>query len=98
MCKMIDDVRDQCIDFNVNVRCEVYDGQFLSLVHFSSTGYPLTRIAFLQRYYKELQTWNKQWCIEFLLADANANRTHLDYTVTPGLLRIWIKDNEKLNK
>ena len=59
MCKMISDVRDQCMDFNVNIRCKVYDGQFLSLVRFSSTGYPLTRLAFLQKYYKELQTWAK---------------------------------------
>ena len=96
MHKMISDVRDQCMDFNVNVRCEVYGGQFLSLVHFSSTGYPLTRLAFLQKYYKELQTWSKDQCVDYLMGDTFVNRTHLDYTVTEWLITIWMNDNEKL--
>ena len=96
MHKMISDVRGQCMDFNVNIRCEVYDEQFLSLVHFSSIGYPLTRLAFLQKYYKGLQTWSKDQCVNYLMADTFANRIHLDYTVTEWLITIWMNDNEKL--
>ena len=106
MCKLINDVRDQCLDFQINVRCEVYDGQFLNLVCFTSTGQPLTHLAFLQRYYKELQGWSKAQCINFLLVDNQRQdenghivmRPRLDYTVSQHVLQIWKRDNERLFK
>ena len=42
MRQLVHDVRDKCQQFNVNVRCEVYDGQFLNLVRFTEDGTPLT--------------------------------------------------------
>ena len=95
MHKMINDVRDQCMDFNVSIRCKVYDGQFLNLVHFSSSGYPLTSLVFLQKYYQQFQTWSKDQCVDYLMADTFANRTHLGYIVTEWLFTIWVNDNEK---
>ena len=42
MREMVNDVRDKCMAYNVNVRCEVYDGQCLNLVRYSEDGTPLT--------------------------------------------------------
>ena len=42
MREMVNDVHDKCMAYNVNVHCEVYDGQFLNLVHYSEDGTPLT--------------------------------------------------------
>ena len=52
---LINDVRDNCKVTNVSIRSEVYDGQFLNLVHYSADGSPLTCLTFLQEYYKEVK-------------------------------------------
>ena len=56
---MVKDVRDECVSHHVNVHCEIYDGQFLSLVRFSEDGTPLTRLAFFQQYFREVKKWSK---------------------------------------
>ena len=59
MRRLIGDVRDSCKATNVKVRCETYDGQFLNLVHYTADGSPLTRLSFIQEYYKEVKKWSK---------------------------------------
>jgi len=55
MRRMVDDVRDECLSHYINVRCEIYDGQFLNLVQYTADGTPLTRLAFFQQYFKEVK-------------------------------------------
>ena len=54
MHSMIEDVQDSCLENKVKIRCEVYDGQFLNLVRYAEDGTPLTRLAFFQQFFKEL--------------------------------------------
>ena len=42
MREMVNDVPDKCMAYDVNVCCEVYNGQFLNLVHYSEDSTPLT--------------------------------------------------------
>ena len=52
MRNMIDDVSNKCVEYNVKVRCECYDGQFLQLVRYSEVGKPLTRLTIMQEFFK----------------------------------------------
>ena len=66
MRSMIEDMRDSCLENHVNIRCEVYDGQFLNLVRYAEDGTPLTRLAFFQQFFKEFKKWSKVQCINYL--------------------------------
>ena len=89
MREMVNDVHDKCMAYNVNVRCEVYDGQFLNLVRYSEDGTPLTRLAFLQWFFKQIQSWTKTWCVNYLVTEAIPNGVPLEVLITPDRVNLW---------
>ena len=98
MRQLVHDVHDKCQQFNVNVRCEVYDGQFLNLVRFTEDGTPLTRLAFLQWFFKKIQSWSKAQCVNYLVTDAIPNGVPLEVLVTPDKVNLWKKHVEQVNR
>ena len=95
---LINDVRDNCKVANVSICCEVYDGQFLNLVRYSADGSPLTRLTFLQEYYKEVKKWSKMQCINHLATVAIPHNIHIDCRTTPRVLEMWEKSIDELTK
>ena len=91
MRKMIEDVRNQCQEYNIGVRCECYDGQFLNLIKFDENGQPLTRLSFMQKMYNDLTKWSKEQCINFILHEAIPNGIPIGLIVTPDKTQIWRK-------
>ena len=91
MRKMIEDVRNQCQEYNIGVRCECYDGQFLNLIKFDENGQPLTRLSFMQKMYNDLTKWSKEQCINFILHEAIPNGIPIVLIVTPDKIQIWRK-------
>ena len=68
MRNMINDLRNDLIKRNCTVLCEVYDGQFHSLMVKSESGYPLTRLQLIQQHFKEkMQDYNREELIKILL-------------------------------
>ena len=98
MRQMVHDVHDKCLQFNGNVLCEVYDGQFLNLVCFSEDGTPLTRLAFLLWFFKKIQSWSKAQCVNYLVTDAIPNGVPLEVLVTPDKVNLWKKHVEQVNR
>ena len=94
---MVNDVRDECVRHHVNVRCKVYDGQFLNLVRYSEDGTPLTRLAFFQQYFREVKKWSKVQCINYLFTEAIPNGVPLDVLTTPDKVELWKKNWEEVN-
>ena len=89
MRKMISHLRDHCSDYNINVRCEVYDGQFLNLVRFNNEGSPLTRLSYLQHFFKEIQRWTKLECANFIVNEALPQKMEVDIKITDVDVRVW---------
>ena len=98
MREMVNDVCDRCIAYNVNVHCEVYDGQFLNLVHYSEDGTPLTHLAFLQWFFKLIQGWTKAQCVNYLVTDTILNGVPLEVLITPGKVNLWKKHVEQVSR
>ena len=68
MRNMINDLRNDLVKRNCKVLCEVYDGQFHSLMVKSETGYPLTRLQLIQQHFKEkMQDYSREELIKILL-------------------------------
>ena len=95
---MVNDVHNKCLEYNVNIRCEIYDGQFLNLVCYSEDGSPLTHLAFLQWFFKQVQSWTKAKCVDYLVTEALPNGTSLDILVTPNKVNLWMKHVEQVNR
>ena len=95
---MVNGVRDECVSHHINVRCEIYDGQFLNLVRFTEDGTPLTRLAFFQQYFKEVKKWSKVQCINYLVTEAISNGVPLDVITTPDKVHLWQKNWEEVNR
>ena len=89
MCSMIEDMRDSCLENHVNIRCEVYDGQFLNLVRYAEDGTPLTRLAFFQQFFKELKKWSKVQCINYFVTEPIPNGIPLNLLTTPDKVDLW---------
>ena len=98
MRSMIEDVRDSCLENHVNIRCEVYDGQFLNLVRYAEDGTPLTRLAFFQQFFKELKKWSKVQCINYLVTEAIPNGIPLDLLTTPDKVDLWQRNWEEVTR
>ena len=79
----------QCKEYNIGVRCECYDGQFLNLIKFDENGQPLTRLTFLQKMYNDLTKWSKEQYINFILNEAIPNGIPISLIVTPDKIQIW---------
>ena len=98
MRSMIEDVRDSCLKNKVNIRCEVYDGQFLNLVRYAEDGTPLTRLAFFQQFFKELKKWSKVQCLNYLVTEAIPNGVPLDLLTTPDKVQLWQRNWEDVTR
>ena len=98
MRSMIEDVQDSCLENHVNIRCEVYDGQFLNLVRYAEDGTLLTRLAFFQQFFKELKKWNKVQCINYLVTEAIPNGIPLDLLTTPDKVGLWQCNREEVTR
>ena len=54
MLKMLNDIHNEPKKVNAQVLCEVYDGQFHSIIVKDGNGKPLTRLQHMQNYFKEV--------------------------------------------
>ena len=86
MRNMINDLRNDLIKRNCTVLCEVYDGQFHSLMVKSESGYPLTRLQMIQQHFKEkMQEYSRDELITILLnystIDADDKRELSSYKI-----------------
>ena len=50
----MNDIRNELHKVNAKVLCEVYDGQFHSIIVKDGDGKPLTRLQDMQNYFKEV--------------------------------------------
>ena len=95
---MVNNVHNKCLEYKLNDWCEIYDGQFLNLVRYSEDGSPLTRLAFLQWFFKQVQSWTKAKCVDYLVTETLPNGTPLDILVTPNKVNLWMKHVEQVNR
>ena len=86
---MINDVRNKCVEYNVKVRCECYDGQFLQLVRFSEEGKPLTRLTVMQEFFKSMPLKNNKDCLKFIMDEVIPNKLELDWNIDADKLKTW---------
>ena len=89
MRNMIDDVRNKCVEHNVKVCCECYDGQFLHLVRYSESGRPLTRLTFMQEFFKSLPLRNRKDCLKFILNEVIPKKLELNWNIDEYDLQKW---------
>ena len=89
MRNMINDVRNKCVEHNVKVRCECYDGQFLHLVRYSESGRPLTRLTFMQEFFKSLPLRNRNDCLKFILNEVIPKKLELNWNIDAYDLQKW---------
>ena len=89
MRNMIDDVCNKCVEHNVKVRCECYDGQFLHLVRYSESGRPLTRLTFMQEFFKSLPLRNRKDCLKFILNEVIPKKLELNWNIDVYDLQKW---------
>ena len=89
MRNMIDDVRNKCVEYNVKVRCECYDGQFLQLVRYSEEGNPLTRLTVMQEFFKSMPLKNSKDCLKFIMDEVIPNKLELDWNIDGDKLKTW---------
>ena len=54
MLEMVNDIRNELKKVNAQVLCEVYDGQFHSIIVKDANGKPLTRLQHMQNFFKEV--------------------------------------------
>ena len=89
MRSLIDDVRNKCVEHNVKVRCECYDGQFLQLVRYSEEGKPLTRLSFMQDFFKSMPLKNRKDCLNFIMQEVLPNNLELEWNIDANALTAW---------
>ena len=89
MRNMINDVRNKCVEHNVKVRCECYDGQFLHSVRYSESGRPLTRLTFMQEFFKSLPLRNRSDCLKFILNEVIPKKLELNWNIDAYDLQKW---------
>ena len=86
---MIDDIRNKCVEYNVKIHCECYDGQFLQLVRYSEEGKPLTRLTVMQEFFKSMPLKNRKDCLKFIMDDVIPNKLELDWNIDGEKLKPW---------
>ena len=91
MRNMINDVRNKCVENNVKVCCECYDGQFLQLVRHSEEGKPLTRLTLMQEFFKSMPLKNKKDCLQFIMHEVIPNKLEFDWNIDEDKLKTWSK-------
>ena len=79
MLKMLNDIRNELKKVNANVLCEVYDGQFHSIIVKSEDGKPLTRLQHMQNFFKEVMiNYDREELISKLLVTKYMNNIILE--------------------
>ena len=69
---MLNDIRNELKKVDAKVLCEVYDGQFHSIIVKSASGKPLTRLQHMQNYFKEVMiNYDRDELISKLLVNSD---------------------------
>ena len=98
MHNMINDLRNDLVKRNCQVLCEVYDGQFHSLMVKSETGYPLTRLQLIQQHFKEkMQDYTRDELIKLLLTYSAIDEDDKSELAHYQIQTASIKKNEQHN-
>ena len=67
-------------------------------MRFTEDGTPLTQLAFLQWFFKKIQSLSKAQCVTYLVTDAIPNGVPLEVLVTPDKVNLWKKHVEHVNR
>ena len=79
MLEMLNDIRNELHAVNASILCEVYDGQFHSIIVKNSNGQPLTRIQFmLQKFREIMRDYDKKELLLELDNHSKINEEDLD--------------------
>ena len=69
---MLNDIRNELKKVDEKVLCEVYDGQFHSIIVKAANGKPLTRLQHMQNYFKEVMiNYDRDELISKLLVNSD---------------------------
>ena len=69
---MVNDIRNKLKKVDAKVLCEVYNGQFHSIIVKSASGKPLTRLQHMQNYFKEVMiNYDREELISKLLVNSH---------------------------
>ena len=72
MLQMLNDIWNELKKVDAKVLCEVYDGQFHSIIVKSASGKPLTRLQHMQNYFKEVMiNYDRDELISKLLVNSD---------------------------
>lgn len=66
MRNLIDDVRNRCLEENIGVICEVYDGAWYNIIVRSANMKPLTQLQFMKDTWKKWSSWSKLKLLNYL--------------------------------
>ena len=89
---MVHDLCDHCTDHDIDVLCEVYDGQFLQLILKDDNAQPLTRMQLCKNILMQCKKISKRNIINYLLHDAIRDGNTLGNTCTPHNKRHLYED------
>ena len=75
MLKMLNDICNELKKVDAKVLCEVYDGQFHSIIVKGANGKPLTRLQHMQNYFKEVMiNYDRDELISKLLVNSHISQ------------------------
>ena len=83
MHKLVNDLHDHCTDHDIDVLCEVYDGQFLQLILKDDNAQPLTRMQLCKDVLMQCKKMSTRNLINYLLHRAIREGNTLDNICTP---------------
>ena len=66
MRQMIEDVWDKCKEKNIDILCEVSDGQWIRNINHDIQGEPLSKLQFQKKIWKETMDMKKVELIQYL--------------------------------
>ena len=89
---MVHDLCDHCTDHDIDVLCEVYDGQFLQLILNDDNAQPLTRMQLCKNIWMQCKNISKRNIINYLLHDAIRDGNTLGNICTPHNKRHLYED------
>ena len=83
MRKLVNDLCDNCTEHDIDVLCEVYDGQFLQLILKDDNAQPKTKMQLSKDILVQCKKKSKRNLIKYLLPDAIKDGNTLDNISTP---------------
>ena len=93
MHKLVNDLCDHCTDHDIDVLCEVYDGQFLQLILKDDNAQPLTRMQLCKDISMQCKKMSKRNPINYLLHDAIREGNTLGNIITPHNKALLYEDH-----